>query len=583
MMFDTLQFWLFFAATMVLLALLRDRPAKVALVAASYVFYGFWDARFCLLLAGSTAVNYAFGRLIDAREGKARKRMVAFALIFNLALLAFFKYTNFFIDSFAATFGVDPTGLALNIILPVGISFFTFEGIAYAVDVYRRQLRAVRDPVDFSLFIAFFPHLVAGPIIRPTDFFPQLAQRPPLTSEDSRWGMREILKGLIKKVAFANYFAPIADAWFGGGQYHGMAVPAWVGVFAFSLQIYFDFSGYTDIARGCARLLGYRFPPNFERPYLSANITEFWRRWHISLSFWLRDYLYISLGGNRVSMPRTYVNLLIVMGLGGLWHGASWNFAIWGLYHGFLLIGHRLWRQAIERSGAARIVDVPLAYAAVDRVDLRDRDAGLGAVPRPDAGRHAAHLHGPRDVAGPHLRGRALRRVADSVRHARLLRRRPQAPRAGLADAARAAAGGRAGRGRDAVVPAGVRADRCAGAVRLLPILTRHSTDAAETAVRITQASNIGSLHPAQGALDGDPTIGAPVSTGTATFDFGPFEDDVRASVPDVDGRCFTGLPVWTMAVSAYGNDNAQAGRIATFPVEEVASRVTNIIDCSAE
>ena len=358
MMFDTLQFWLFFAATMVLLALLRDRPAKVALVAASYVFYGFWDARFCLLLAGSTAVNYAFGRLIDAREGKARKRMVAFAVIFNLALLAFFKYTNFFIDSFAAAFGVDPAGLALNIILPVGISFFTFEGIAYAVDVYRRQLRAVRDPVDFSLFIAFFPHLVAGPIIRPTDFFPQLAQRPPLTSEDSRWGMREILKGLIKKVAFANYFAPIADAWFSGGQYHGMAVPAWVGVFAFSLQIYFDFSGYTDIARGCARLLGYRFPPNFERPYLSANITEFWRRWHISLSFWLRDYLYISLGGNRVSVPRTYINLLIVMGLGGLWHGASWNFAIWGLYHGFLLIGHRLWRQAIERSGAARIVDV---------------------------------------------------------------------------------------------------------------------------------------------------------------------------------------------------------------------------------
>lgn len=359
MMFDTLQFWLFFAATMVLLALLRDRPAKIALVAASYVFYGFWDARFCLLLAGSTAVNYAFGRLIDAREGAARKRFVALAVVFNLAVLAFFKYTNFFIDSFAATFGIDPAGLALNIILPVGISFFTFEGIAYAVDVYRRQLRAVRDPVDFSLFIAFFPHLVAGPIIRPTDFFPQLAQRPPLTSEDSRWGMREILKGLIKKVAFANYFAPIADAWFNGGQYQGMAVPAWVGVFAFSLQIYFDFSGYTDIARGCARLLGYRFPPNFERPYLSANITEFWRRWHISLSFWLRDYLYISLGGNRVSVPRIYINLLIVMGLGGLWHGASWNFAIWGLYHGFLLIGHRLWRRAIERSGAFRVVDLP--------------------------------------------------------------------------------------------------------------------------------------------------------------------------------------------------------------------------------
>lgn len=156
MMFDTLQFWLFFTATMVLLALLRDRPAKIMLVAASYVFYGFWDVRFCLLLAGSTAVNYVFGRLIDAREGPARKRIVALAVIFNLAVLAFFKYTNFFIDSFAAVFGVDPAGLALNIILPVGVSFFTFEGIAYAVDVYRRQLRAVRDPVDFSLFIASF-------------------------------------------------------------------------------------------------------------------------------------------------------------------------------------------------------------------------------------------------------------------------------------------------------------------------------------------------------------------------------------------------------------------------------------------
>ena len=357
MMFDTFQYWIFFAAVLLGLALLRDRPAKVALVLASFVFYGVWDWRFCLLLGGSIVVNYFFGIAIDAREGNARKRMVALAVAFNLVVLGFFKYANFFVDSFATLFGLNPDGMLLNIVLPVGISFFTFEGIAYAVDIYRRQMRAVRDPVDFSLFITFFPHLVAGPIIRPMDFFPQLAQRLPLTSEDSRWGMREILKGLIKKVAFANWFAPIADAWYTGAQYNGAEVPAWAGVLAFSMQIYFDFSGYTDIARGCARLLGYKFPPNFERPYLSASITEFWRRWHISLSFWLRDYLYISLGGNRVSVPRTYVNLLIVMGLGGLWHGASWNFAIWGLYHGFLLIGHRLWRQAVEKSGIAGIVD----------------------------------------------------------------------------------------------------------------------------------------------------------------------------------------------------------------------------------
>lgn len=351
MLFDTLGYWFFFAGALVLLALLRDRPAKIALVGLSYVFYGAWDWRFCFLLAASTIANYVFGLLIDAREGKARKRAVALAVTFNLAVLAFFKYCNFFIESFAALFGIDPQHWALNLVLPVGVSFFTFEGIAYAVDVYRRQLPAVRSKTDFALFISFFPHLVAGPIIRPMDFFPQLASRPPLTSEDSRWGLREILKGLIKKVAFANYFAPIADAYFSGGTYAGAAVPAWAGVLAFSFQIYFDFSGYTDIARGCARLLGYRFPPNFERPYLAADITDFWRRWHISLSFWLRDYLYISLGGNRVGVARTYVNLLIVMGLGGLWHGASWNFLAWGLFHGLLLIGHRLWSRGLALIG----------------------------------------------------------------------------------------------------------------------------------------------------------------------------------------------------------------------------------------
>ena len=357
MMFDTFQYWLFFATTVAVLAFLRHRPAKIMLVVASFVFYGFWDWRFCALLAASIVANYLFGIAIDRRDGAARKRAVTLAVVFNLCVLGFFKYANFFIDSFASLFGLDANGMLLNIVLPVGISFFTFEGIAYAVDIYRRQMRAVRDPVDFSLFISFFPHLVAGPIIRPMDFFPQLSQRAVLTSEDSRWGMREILKGLIKKVAFANWFAPIADAWYTGGLYQDGSVPAWAGVLAFSMQIYFDFSGYTDIARGCARLLGYRFPPNFERPYLSANPTEFWRRWHISLSFWLRDYLYISLGGNRLGVPRTYLNLMIVMGLGGLWHGASWNFGIWGLYHGFLLVWHRLWRKAISGTGAEKLVD----------------------------------------------------------------------------------------------------------------------------------------------------------------------------------------------------------------------------------
>lgn len=357
MLFDTVEFWLFFAIALVVMAALPNRPAKLALVLFSYVFYAFWDVRFIALLAGSTIANYLFGLLIESANERSRKRALILSIVFNLALLAFFKYYNFFIASFAAVTGISPDNLLLRITLPVGISFITFEGIAYAMDVYRRHIPAVRKPVDFAVFISFFPHLVAGPIIRPADFFPQLHQRAVVGESDARWGLREILKGLLKKVVLADFFGPIADAYFGGSQYQGADVAAWVGVLAFSFQIYFDFSGYTDIARGCACLLGYRFPPNFERPYLSQNITEFWRRWHISLSSWLRDYLYVPLGGNRKGEFRTYVNLIIVMGLGGLWHGASWNFAIWGLYHGALLSLNRYWRKVVESRGWGDVAD----------------------------------------------------------------------------------------------------------------------------------------------------------------------------------------------------------------------------------
>jgi len=344
-LFDTLDYWLFFAIVLVLVAASKPSTAKWVLVIASYAFYACWDARFVVLLGSATLANYLFGLWIDSRDGLARRRMVTLAIAFNLTVLGFFKYFNFFVDTFAALTGLPHDSLALRILLPVGISFFTFEGIAYTVDIYRRDLRALRNPLDFALFVAFFPHLVAGPIIRPLAFIPQIGRPLVLSREDSRWGLREILKGLFKKMVLANYLAPIADAYFQQTPYTGQAVPAWIAVLAFSLQIYFDFSGYTDIARGCARLLGFRFPVNFERPYLSADITDFWRRWHVSLSTWLRDYLYVPLGGNRRGAGRTYVNLLIVMGLGGLWHGASWNFAIWGLYHGVLLCAHRLWRQ----------------------------------------------------------------------------------------------------------------------------------------------------------------------------------------------------------------------------------------------
>lgn len=359
MLFDTLEYWVFFAVVLVALAALPMRPAKLALVAASYVFYSFWDIRFIALLAGSTIANYLLGLLIESSTEPARKRAVILSIIFNLTLLGCFKYYNFFLENFAALTGISTGNILLQIALPVGISFITFEGIAYSMDVYRRHIPAVRSPIDFAVFISFFPHLVAGPIIRPADFFPQLRERAVLDESDARWGMREILKGLFKKVALADFFGPIADAYFNGSSYQGAHVAAWVGVLAFSFQIYFDFSGYTDIARGCARLLGYRFPPNFERPYLSQNITDFWRRWHISLSSWLRDYLYIPLGGNRRGEFRIYVNLMIVMGLGGLWHGASWNFVIWGLYQGVLLSINRFWRKQVARHGFERALDHP--------------------------------------------------------------------------------------------------------------------------------------------------------------------------------------------------------------------------------
>jgi alginate O-acetyltransferase complex protein AlgI len=359
MLFDTLGYWLFFAIVLALLAALRPQAGKWLLVAASYFFYAVWDVRFVALLGASSVANWAFGLWIDRSDERSRKRAVAVAIVFNLAMLGFFKYCNFFADTLAALLQLDPHSFVLRIVLPVGISFYTFEGIAYAVDVYRRDLPARRSLLDFAVFMAFFPHLIAGPIIRPLNFFPQLGRPLRLDDADARWSLREILKGLFKKVALSNFYAPIADAYFQGVAWHDAAVPAWVGVLAFSMQIYFDFSGYTDIARGCARLLGFRFPVNFERPYLSADIGEFWHRWHISLSSWLRDYLYIPLGGNRRGEARTVLNLLVVMGLGGLWHGASWNFAAWGLYHGVLLVLHREWRRLAERLGFTQLLDRP--------------------------------------------------------------------------------------------------------------------------------------------------------------------------------------------------------------------------------
>jgi D-alanyl-lipoteichoic acid acyltransferase DltB (MBOAT superfamily) len=313
------------------------------------VFYGAWDWRFLGLLWLSTIVDYLVGRTLGATEESARRRrLLAISLVVNLGVLASFKYFNFFVDSAAALleqFGLSANVPTLRIILPVGISFYTFQTLAYTIDVYRRKAEVEHNPLTFALYVAYFPQLVAGPIERAQRLIPQLREpRSRIRRDQVRSGLFLIALGLFKKVVIADALAPYVDQAFGGSS-----TTSWinlvVGVYAFALQIYGDFSGYTDIARGTSRLLGVELMINFQQPYLSRNITNFWRTWHISLSTWLRDYLYIPLGGSRKGKVLTYRNLMITMLLGGLWHGAAWTFVVWGGLHGLYLAVHRGWRH----------------------------------------------------------------------------------------------------------------------------------------------------------------------------------------------------------------------------------------------
>jgi alginate O-acetyltransferase complex protein AlgI len=314
------------------------------LLSVSYVLYGAFDSRFALLLAFTTAVDYSVARWLDGpladRPDRVRKRALAISVGVNLAVLGFFKYAGFFVDQAGDLFaraGLPTATFGLRILLPYGISFYTFQSIGYAVDVYRRRVPACHNALDFATFVAFFPQLVAGPISRAKDLLPQIQQdRPPPGSDRVTSGLLLILLGLVKKVVIADPMAPIVAQAFGGMPDPSRSTVL-LGVLAFAVQIYGDFSGYTDMARGSARLLGVDLVHNFAQPYLSMSITEFWRRWHISLSTWLRDYLYVPLGGNRGSSGRTYRNLMLTMVLGGLWHGAAWTFVAWGVLHGLYL------------------------------------------------------------------------------------------------------------------------------------------------------------------------------------------------------------------------------------------------------
>jgi alginate O-acetyltransferase complex protein AlgI len=352
MSFCTGKFVLFFAIVLVVYWALPWKRARVwLLLAASFYFYANWNRWLALIVAVSTTIDYFLARGIDSsRSPGIRKALLAINIAGNLGLLCYFKYVNFFLDSLreALTLAGAETSLpVLKIILPVGISFYTFEAINYMVDVYRGHTRAEKDLGNFMLFILFFPHLVAGPIVRARDFLPQIHRAKHFSWIRAQVGVQMLLMGAVKKMAIADRLAQFADPVFANpSDYHSYAV--WVAVLAYAIQIYCDFSGYTDMAIGCAHLLGYRLAINFNMPYLAVNVSDFWRRWHISLSSWLRDYLFIPLGGSRGGRWRTCLNLMITMTLGGLWHGASWTFVVWGVLHGSLLVVHRAFRSVSE-------------------------------------------------------------------------------------------------------------------------------------------------------------------------------------------------------------------------------------------
>ena len=313
------------------------------LLLVSLIFYAWGEVGFILLLLASTLANYALGLWVDrSSDPGQRKRSVAVAVIINLGLLAFFKYADFTISTLNAALGW--AGLSAlstpGVPLPVGISFFTFHALSYVIDVYRRKWNAARDPRDVALYMFFFPQLIAGPILRWSAIAPQLARRV-VSREQFAEGIRRFAGGLAKKMIIANAVAVPADQIFGLSPGELSTPVAWFGIVCYSLQIYFDFSGYSDMAVGLGKMFGFQFLENFNFPYVAQSIRDFWRRWHISLSTWFRDYLYIPLGGNRVSEGRSYVNLLIVFFICGLWHGASWTFVAWGLFHGVFLVLER--------------------------------------------------------------------------------------------------------------------------------------------------------------------------------------------------------------------------------------------------
>ncbi|HEX8364785.1 MAG TPA: MBOAT family protein [Allosphingosinicella sp.] len=351
MLFPTLSFGLFFLAVFAGAWLLKgsNEWRKILLLVASWIFYGWWDARFVALLIASGVLNWAIGRLIGAAQDdeKRRKLLVGLGVAVNLSILGWFKYYGFFMEQAEATLRALGWGRDLaimQVILPVGISFFTFQGMSYIIDVYRRRTE-VAGLLDMTLLMSFFPHLVAGPIVRASHLIPQFRKTPELTRSMVAMALLLIVWGLFKKTVIASELATgfVGPVFFDPAAHTSLDLL--LAAYGYAVQIYCDFSAYTDMAIGIAALLGYRFPHNFNQPYRAASLQDFWRRWHISLSSWLRDYLYIPLGGSRHGLERMCLALATTMLLGGLWHGASWTFVVWGAIHGSVLAAERLWRE----------------------------------------------------------------------------------------------------------------------------------------------------------------------------------------------------------------------------------------------
>jgi alginate O-acetyltransferase complex protein AlgI len=351
MLFNSFDFLLFFLTVFAVQWWLPHRPRNLFLLLASCFFYACWDWRFLGLLWLTILTDYTFSRLMERTDSdSSRKWLVGLSCTINLSVLAYFKYANFFIDSaipLVQRMGLPVPHWQLNVVLPVGISFYTFQSMSYVIDVYRRQMTPLKSLVDYGLYVTLFPQLVAGPIERGTHLALQVTRKTRVAWSDCSDGSWLILKGLFKKAVLADNLSPIVDRIFSLSDPTGPEVM--IGVYAFAFQIYGDFSGYTDIARGLGKWLGYDLMMNFRLPYLATNPSDFWQRWHISLSTWLRDYLYIPLGGNRFGTFMTCRNLMLTMVLGGLWHGARWTFVCWGLYHGLLLVAHRLWSERTKR------------------------------------------------------------------------------------------------------------------------------------------------------------------------------------------------------------------------------------------